>query len=219
MILSHINDHYPCLKTQDTLSRAKKLFEQFQINLLAVIDKGQFLGFINPETLQQHFPEQKIADILPELKNDHLFSENDLLSAIPIFEKYQATILPVVDEQKRFLGYLTFDTLGKEMILTDLNLSIGGIIKIQFHQQRDSLSQIIRIIEENNGLVVKSFIKDQQTEQKLSSLVLQIKTEQLGKIIQHLERHGYFIEHSIQLVGEENLDHSRYDSLMKYLTI
>lgn len=219
MILSQIADQYPILKPQETLSRANKLFEQQQFNLLAVVEKNIFIAIITPKDLKNHFPEQKIAELIPELAKDAVLAENDLLSTIPLFEKYNSKILPVIDDQNRFIGYIEFESLGKEMIQSDFNQEEGGIIKIQFHKQRDSLSQIIRIMEENKALVIKSYIKDRQEENSLPSLVLQVKTEQLGNLVQHLERHGYFVEQSFQLIGSENFDHSRYDSLMKYLTI
>lgn len=219
MILSQIADQYPILKPQETLSRANKLFEQQQFNLLAVVEKNIFIAIITPKDLKNHFPEQKIAELIPELAKDAVLAENDLLSTIPLFEKYNSKILPVIDDQNRFIGYIEFESLGKEMIQSDFNQEEGGIIKIQFHKQRDSLSQIIRIMEENKVLVIKSYIKDRQEENSLPSLVLQVKTEQLGNLVQHLERHGYFVEQSFQLIGSENFDHSRYDSLMKYLTI
>ena len=219
MILSQIADQYPILKPQETLSRANKLFEQQQFNLLAIVEKNIFIAIITPKDLKNHFPEQKIAELIPELAKDAVLAENDLLSTIPLFEKYNSKILPVIEDQNRFIGYIEFESLGKEMIQSDFNQEEGGIIKIQFHKQRDSLSQIIRIMEENKALVIKSYIKDRQEENSLPSLVLQVKTEQLGNLVQHLERHGYFVEQSFQLIGSENFDHSRYDSLMKYLTI
>ncbi len=219
MILNHISDHYPILKPQDSLSKAQKLFEQFQISFLAIVDRGQFLGFLNKQNLQHQYPDQKIIDLKDDLAKDSLLGENDLFTAIPFFGKYDSKIAPIVDENERFLGYLERDTLGKELIDSDLNLDDGGIIKIQFHQQRDSMAQIFRILEENKALVVKSILQDKGEEHKLPTLMLQVKTQQLGNLVQHLERHGYLIEQSYQLVGSDNFDHSRYESLMKYLTI
>ncbi len=219
MILSQVIDHYPSLKLQDSLSRAQKLFEQFQISILAVVEKGQFKGILTQQNLQNHYPEQKISEIASELAKDALVGENDIFSSLPLFEKYNEKILPVVDEHDKFLGYLERDALAKEIILSDNNLEEGGIIKLQFHQQRDSMSQIFRILEENKALVIKSFLKDGQNDNQLPTLIIHVKTQQLGILVQHLERHGYVIENSFQLIGTNNFDHSRFESLMKYLTI
>jgi len=219
MILSQLVDHIPSLKPQDQLARAQKLFEQLHTTLLAVVDKGQFVAILTISDLEKGYPEQKISDLLADLSTDALFAEDDLLVSIPLFEKYNSKLLPIKDEQNRFLGYLEFDALGNEVIKSNLNNLEGGIIKIQFHQQRDSFSQISRIIEENNGFIIRSFVKENTDEKKLPLLVLQIKTEQLGNIVQHLERHGYLVEQSFHLIGNERIDHSRYESLMKYLTI
>lgn len=219
MILSQLVEYLPSLKPQDQLARAQKLFEQFHTTLLAVVDKGQFKAIITISDLEKGYPEQKISDLLTDLSRDALLGEEDILVSIPFFEKYNCKFLPVIDEQKHFLGYLEFETLGNELIKSNANNQEGGIIKIQFHQQRDSFSQIIRIIEENNGFVIRSFVKEHTNENKLPLLILQVKTEQLGNIVQHLERHGFFIEQSFHLVGNENYDQSRYESLMKYLTI
>lgn len=219
MILSQLVDYIPSLKPQDQLARAQKLFEQFHISLLAVVDKGQFKAIITVSDLEIGYPEQKISDLITELSKDALLGEDDILVSIPLFEKYNCKFLPVIDNQNHFLGYLEFEALGNEIIKSNTNNQEGGIIKIQFHQERDSLSQILRIIEENKGYVIRLFVKENIDEHKLPLLVLQIKTEQLGNIVQHIERHGFFVEQSFHLVGNESYDQSRYESLMKYLTI
>lgn len=219
MILSQIVDHYPTLKLQDTLLKAGKLFDQYLVNSLAVVDKGIFKGVLSTDTLKKHYPDQKISSILDELERESAEAENDILTTLPLFEKYNSKIIAVTDQQHRFMGYFERDSLANEIIQSGLNAEEGGIIKITFHQQQDVLSQIIRIVEEHKGTVIKSYLKDRKEENKLPVLVLQIKTEQLGFLVQQLERHGYLIENSFRLVGSEDFEHDRYDSLMKYLNI
>lgn len=213
------SDLFPVLKVQDSLSKVGKLMDLHQINLLAIAEKGTFKGFITQNILSNFYPEQKISEILEELPKEALLVDSDDLLAIPFFEKYQSKIFPLINENEKFEGYFSLETLAEQFLFSKYNSEEGGFIKVQFNPQVDSQSAIFSIIEEYKGLVIKSFLKDRQEEELLPLLVIQVKTQQLNFLVQQLERHNYVIEQSFRTVGAEEVDHSRYDLLMKYLNM
>ena len=218
-MLPNSSDLLPTVKLQDTLLKVGKLMDLHQTNLLAVVDKGFYKGIITQKLLAEHYPEQKISDILEALPHEAIPMDSDGLTAIPFFEKYQSTIFPMVNEKEQFEGYYSIVSLAKEFIHSKFNLEEGGILKIQFNPQIDSFSAIASIIEEYKALITKSFLKDRQEEELLPLLVVQVKTQQLHLLVQQLERHGYLVEQSFRLVGTEEIDQSRYELLMKYLNM
>jgi acetoin utilization protein AcuB len=74
------------------------------------------------------------------------------------------------------------------------------------------LSTIIRIIEEENGFVVRSFFQEPH-------VVLQVQTETFGKIISNLERHGIFIEKAFVFGEQLEVDQDRFDHLMRFIDL
>jgi len=142
--------------------------------------------------------------------------EEDLLASIPVFDKSGLALLSITNEDNRWQGYLNVETLQKELFSTGFNSDNGGIIRIPFHIQRDSFSQIARIIEEEKGLIVRSYLKTK--EQSLPEMVIQVQCNKFTTLIQSLERHGFMVEKAFmfgrQTQEEEAL---RFDLLMKYL--
>ncbi|RVU24757.1 CBS domain-containing protein [Sandaracinomonas limnophila] len=215
MILNQINTELPTLKPSDSLGKAHKLFENSSIQLLAIVEKGKFLGNILPENLHKTYPEQKVSDLFDITSKEALEESQDIRATLPLFQKLNTRNLAVIDAEKRFLGYLEWNELADEMLKSDFNLENSGIISLGFHQQRDSLANIIRILEENRALVIKTYLKER--ENQLPELNLQVKTEQLNFLVQQLERHGFLVEKAFHLMGDEAENHSNYDLLMKYL--
>ncbi len=213
------SDLYPTLKPQDSLLKAGKLMDVHQSPLLAVVEKGSFKGIVTRTILAAHYPEEKISSLIDSLPKEAVWLDDDGLVAMPFFEKYHSPIFPIIDEEEKFRGYYTMELLAEELLRTKYNAEDGGILKVQFNPQTDAMSGIIAILEEYKALVVKSFLIDRQEEGQLPLLILQIKTQQLQVLVQHLERHGYFVEQAYRLVGGEEIDQSRYDLLMKYLNI
>lgn len=213
------NDLYPTLKLQDSLLKAGKLMDVHQTSLLAVVEKGIFKGIITRAILSEHFPEEKISSMINSLSKEAAWWDADGMLALPFFEKYQSPIFPLIDEGEKFRGYYTMELLAEDLLRSKYNAEEGGILKVQFNPQRDAISGIIAILEENKALVVKSFLKDRQEEGLLPLLTLQVKTQQIQVLVQHLERHGYLVENAFRLVGAEEVDHSRYDLLMKFINM
>lgn len=215
MIFNQINTELPTLKPSDSLGKAHKLFENSNLQLVSIVEKGKFLGNLSPKELNNTFPEQKVSDLLDIVSKTAIEDQQDIRIALPFFQKTKARNIPVIDSENRFLGYLEWNILADEMLKSDFNMEYSGIICLGFHQQRDSLANIIRNLEENRALVIKTYLKER--ENQLPELNLQVKTEQLNFLVQQLERHGFLVEKAFHLMGDETENHSNYDLLMKYL--
>jgi hypothetical protein len=127
-------------------------------------------------------------------------------------------MLPVVNEEGNWQGYLTWESVAKTTFFTGFNAGNGGIIRILFHSQRDSLSSIARIIEENKGTITRTYLtKMDRPEYNSPELIIQVQTEQFPTLIKSLERHDVQIEKAFMFGSTEFVDQSRFDLLLKYL--
>jgi hypothetical protein len=140
------------------------------------------------------------------------------LASLPFFEESGFWIIPVVDEQMKYQGYLPWQSVAKTLFYTGFNAQNGGIIRIVFHTQRDSMSVIAKIIEENKGLITRSYLtKSTKEDHVWPELILQIQTDQFSAIVKSLERHEVHIEKAFMFGDQEEVDQSRFDLLLKYL--
>lgn len=212
-MLSHLNYDLPVLRLTDSVAKALKTLRAQGVNALAVVDNKDFIGLISSEILSQALsPEQSLADLRNHFSTFRMEEEEDVLASLPWFDEPTLDVIAITNGEGSFRGYLTKNEVGNLLLNSGLENKNGGIIRIPFQASRDSLSTIIRIIEEENGFVVRSFFQE-------PNVVLQVQTEAFGKIISNLERHGIFIEKAFVFGEQLEIDQDRFDHLMRFIDL
>lgn len=212
-MLSHLNYDLPVLRLTDSVAKALKTLRAQGVNALAVVDNKDFIGLISSEILSQALsPEQSLADLRSHFSTFRMEEEEDVLASLPWFDEPTLDVIAITNGEGSFRGYLTKNQVGNLLLNSGLENKNGGIIRIPFQASRDSLSTIIRIIEEENGFVVRSFFQE-------PNVVLQVQTEAFGKIISNLERHGIFIEKAFVFGEQLEIDQDRFDHLMRFIDL
>jgi CBS domain-containing protein len=197
----------------DSVSKTQKTLRTNGINALAVVEKKQYIGLVTEETLSQAIsPDQTLADLQAHFSTLQMEEEEDVLASLPWFDDSTVELIAITNPSGLFTGYLTKSTVGNLLLKSGLEQKNGGIIRIPFQSSRDSLSSIIRIIEEENGFVVRSFFQE-------PILVIQVQTETFGKIISNLERHGIFVEKAFVFGEQLEVDQDRFDHLMRFIDL
>jgi len=192
------------------------IMDQLKVNQLPVIDlQKNFLGIINDEIIMELedlndplFVLKKKFDFKFILRGSHLFE------AMKIISQNNLVNLPVVDKNYNYIGLISIIDVLKAFNIYDDYISNKFIIVISSTQKNYILSEIYRIIEDNNGIVNKFWrvIKNDKVE-----LNLIIDSERKERIIRALERYNYkisacFFDYDIKDNFEDN-----FESLYKYL--
>ena len=219
MALAFLSFDLPTISIQDSVQKSLKIMHSNNMNVISVLDKKQWIGNITEEMLMKAMhSDGKIDQFQHELNQVKIETEEDILASLPFFEESGFGVIPVVDDQMKYQGYLTWQSVAKTLFYTGFNAQNGGIIRIVFHTQRDSMSMIAKIIEENNGLITRSYLtKSTKEDHVWPELILQIQTDQFSAIVKSLERHEIHIEKAFMFGNHEEVDQSRFDLLLKYL--
>ena len=213
LMLSHLNSDLPVLRLTDSVAKALKTLRIQGVNALAVVENKDFIGLISSEVLSQALsPEQSLSDLRTHFSTFRMEEEEDVLASLPWFDEPSLDLIAITNTDGLFRGYLTKNSLGNLLLNSGVENKNGGIIRIPFQASRDSLSTIIRIIEEENGFVVRSFFQE-------PNVVLQVQTETFGKLISNLERHGIFIEKAFVFGEQLEVDQDRFDHLMRFIDL
>lgn len=213
LMLSHLNYDLPVLRLTDSIAKALKTLRTQGVNTLAVVENKNFIGLVSSEILSQALSsEQSLADLRTHFSTFRMEEEEDVLASLPWFDEPTLDVIAITNGEGSFRGYLTKNEVGNLLLNSGLENKNGGIIRIPFQASRDSLSTIIRIIEEENGFVVRSFFQE-------PNVVLQVQTEAFGKIISNLERHGIFIEKAFVFGEQLEVDQDRFDHLMRFIDL
>lgn len=219
LVLSHVSFEYPTLSLQDSLPKALKTIESHKVPALSVLDGKKWVGNVTAVQISQQLSyAAKLKDIQSEFQKDKLELEEDILASLPLFESTRFSLLPVVNENGNWMGYIHQDVIANMFIQSGFSGKNGGILRIPFHVQRDSMSVILRIIEENKGLMIRSFFHhSEKNPQALPEWVIQVQTDQFSNLVKSLERHDVAIEKAFMFGQQEDVDQLRFDLLLKYL--
>lgn len=219
LTLAYLSYDFPVLKLTDSIQKAMKVFHDHELTNLAVMDGKKFVGNVTKELLaNSHQPSGKLGELTSFFKDYSLEADEDLFASLPIFEKSQFKLIPVVNDAQEWQGYISLNTVGEAIAMNGFNGEDGGIIYIPFHIQHDSFSLIARIIEENRGLITRScMLRNSKDALGLPELMVQIQTEQFSGIIQGLERHGVIVNKAYMFGKREAADKERFDLFMKFL--
>lgn len=213
LMLSHLNYDLPVLRLTDSVAKALKMLRAQGVNALAVVENKQYIGLVSAEILSQALsPVQSLFDLKNHFSSFKMEEEEDVLASLPWFDEPSCDIIAITNADNLFRGYLTKSEVGNLLLNSGVENKNGGIIRIPFQASRDSLSTIIRIIEEESGFVVRSFFQE-------PNVVLQVQTETFGKIISNLERHGIFIEKAFVFGEQLEVDQDRFDHLMRFIDL
>ncbi|MAQ47488.1 MAG: hypothetical protein CMD27_01240 [Flavobacteriales bacterium] len=197
------------------------------INILAIMDeyKTYQLPVVNGNNELLGIINESVIINMEDLKNSLQFVRHEMLKifivldthifeAIKIIAENQLSILPVVNKDYNYIGYLKSTDVIKKIGETSILYSNTFIIVISTKPKHYLLSEISRLIEENTGTILTLWKELKEEKTNIHILITCTNSE---RIIQALERYNYDIASIfINKSDFESLD-NRFESFIKYL--
>jgi len=205
------------LHPDDDGLRAISLMEELRVNHLPVVRNGFYLGILSEkEILNWDNEEEFIEEHLEEISAPSVIGTQHLFDIIEELEKFSLTVIPVLDEEKHYLGSITNRKLLYTIAKSTSIQSNGGVIVLRMNQNDYQMSEIARIVEDNNTKILSSYITSIPDALQIE-LTLKLNTMDINSIVKDLERFDYNVSASFN-TEETNDDFTdRYESLMRFL--
>jgi acetoin utilization protein AcuB len=215
-----INDMVPALTMKDDAEKAILWMGELRANFLPVIENSHFKGFISEEIIfENNDLEKKISTIKLIGDNCYLNKNQHFYDVIKLFRDFNIDMVAIVDDDDLYLGVVTIDDIMNAFSQTSAIQSPGGIIILKLKQIDYSLSEVARLVEENNAKILSTYIKADPIESDRILLTLKINTSEISRIIATLERFGYTIIAQFKESPDKIDQRDRLDLLMKYINI
>ena len=205
------------LHPDDDGEKALSLMEDLRVSHLAVVRNNFYLGLISEnEILEWESTNELIEQHLPNLMAPYVLCTQHFFDIIEVLEKNSLSIVPILSEEKKYIGAISNRKLLYTIAKSTAVQSIGGVIVLEMNQNNYSLSEIARIVESNNAKILSSYITSVPDSTKME-LTIKISITELDSIIADLKRFEYNIMASYQdnSVNDDMME--RYESLMRYL--
>lgn len=215
-----INHMIPPLKLRDDAHKAMLWMEELRSNELPVVDNELFKGIITEDLiLEVNDVDKLIGDF--ELENsDCVVSKNShFYDVLKVASEQNAKMVGVIDDEGKYIGVISVqDTIVAFAQSAAVQIP-GSILVLSINSIDYSLTEISRLIEENNAKILSSSIKEDELDTSKLRVTLKINTLDLTAIVATLERFGYKIIARFQETKVEEGETDRINMLLKYLDI
>ena len=204
----------PTINQHTTGNMALLIMEEYKTSHLIVLSKTDFKGILNQDSiLAMEDLTKEINTILNEAKNISLNTTNHICVALKTFSEHKVSIIPIFDNNI-YYGYITIADviykIGEPYQLTEI-----GILTIECTMEDYSLSEISRLIEQNKGKVISSFVQINPNSKNIYVDII-INQKNLTRIIKSLKRFKWNVIETYDTSLFENLD-NRFDSFLRFL--
>jgi acetoin utilization protein AcuB len=208
----------PILKPEDTGDTALRIMEEYHLTELPLVAEDNYLGLIQESDLMElenhnemlgagHFRNFKPAII----GSAHPFE------AIRLANEMNISVLPVVDNDQKYVGSVTKDSFLKYVSENSGISEPGGIIVLEILPRNYTLPEIARICE-NEDITIMN-LQVHANERGMLEVTLKVNRSSLDALVSSFERHKY---HVTEVFGEKKHDDDmteKYHLLMNYINM
>jgi Mg/Co/Ni transporter MgtE len=216
-IKDYINNDYKAIDSQQTIAVVQGFFDDLSFSHFPVIEEEIYIGSIASDDIETFDIDKKVIDYKYTLEGFFVKTDMIWLDVLEIFAKNHTNLVPVLDENNKYVGYYEVEDIIKFFHETPFLKEQGGIIVVKKAILDYSMSQITQIVESNNGKLLGLFISEADFENV--QITIKISLGAMNDIIQTFRRYNYEI---ISEHHEDNYINSlkeRSDYLEKYLNI
>ena len=128
------------------------------------------------------------------------------------------TVVPILDENNEYIGCTDLLFLMSQITAVISIKEPGGILVLVMNIHDYSLTEIARIVEENNAKILSSYITSLPDSTEIE-VTIKINTTDLDRIIHTFNRYDYTIKASFAKGNFADDLKRRYDELMNYLNM
>lgn len=213
-----ISDTIPPLRPNDEVARALAWMDEFKVSHLPVVDGTRYIGLISEDNVMDGQEADLVSasreayDFASVTEAEHIYNVIRKLAATDL------TVMPVLSTEGVYLGCISiFDLLTRFEELAVVNQP-GGIIILQLNKNDYSLAQVAHVVESDSARILSSYVVEDVDTGKME-LTLKLDREEVGSIVQSLERYDYDVQAYFQETAHLEDLKGRYDELMRYINI
>ena len=208
----------PTVDFEATISEIKEIMNEFKLTQIAVVENGDFIGLISDTDIDDLSDTDTLKAHHDRLLNYSITEVQLVHDAVKIMSEHDLMVVPIIKEERTYVGSLSVHEImnyyGKTLAIEN-----GCSVFVLLMNRNDySLGEIAQIVEGNDAKIYAVQVFPEHNNDQIS-VVLSIKANDNGGILQSFNRYDYHVAASY----DENTFHddlkSRYEELMKYINM
>lgn len=209
----------PTLDPKDTGNRALTLMEENNLTQLPLVEEEKYMGLVQEnDVLDWEKPEAQIGQAGFLNYRPAVYASGHPYDALRIAHQQNLAVVPVIDNENTYLGSITRDDLLKYITENSGLDNPGGIIVLEMDPRNYSLTEIARICESEDVIVISSQLFTNPANGMLE-VTLKLNKTELGAVVSSFERHEYKIKEVFGEQGHEDDMMDRLKLLMNYINM
>lgn len=214
-----ISDEIPPLKENDNGRIALNWMDDFRLSELPVVKENNYLGLISEsDILDESDEEKELVHYATDLKKIFVHENEHVYEVISRMSAAKIRLMPVLDENAKYLGSISVDTLLEKISNLAAMREPGGILELEVNINDYSLAQIANIVESNGAKILSSYIFTHDDSTKMD-VTIKVNRTDLSAIIQTFERYNYTIAASYHKSEMEAEIKRKFDAFLHYLNM
>lgn len=203
---------------QSSVENAKIICREFPVTHIPVVENDQLLGCFSESDIQTLENKNAVlSDLTDVIHFFFVLDDVSLLELIKQFADHDCNIIPVLDKNRKYLGYFDLsdilDLFSEHPFLNEH----GTLLIVEKLKKEYSFSEIAQIIESNNGKILGQYISE--INESKTQITIKIVSDEINEIIQTFRRYNYSVisNHEDDYYLQDLKDRSDY--LQKYLNM
>ena len=215
-----INYMIPPLKTADDLDKARTWMDELRVSELPVSDQGQFLGLLTEEALlDAGYGAIAVGDVQLQATDSFVSQDQHYYELLKKAYSLGVRIVAVIDESGHYIGVVSVEDVV-EAFANSSSIQTPGAILILTMDQRDySLSEISKIVENSDAMVLSSHVLPHPEDYSKLQLTIKLNKEEVSHLSATLDARGYRVHKAYSNIEMGENEQERYESFMRYLKI
>lgn len=216
-VIDMIRNDFKALQTSERSDVVQDFFNDTHLSHFPVLQLDEFMGSLSQNDAETFTFDKDIDQYKYTFESFHARPEIGLLDLLELFARHQTDVVPVLDENNKYVGYYEVQDIIRIFNETPFLRDTGTTLIVEKDLLDYSMSQVLQIIESNNGKVLGCFISDSTAS--TVQISIKISSGGINEIIQTFRRYNY------EIISKHYEDYyladlkDRSDYLKKYLSI
>ncbi len=214
-----ISEYIPPLKYTETGERALNWMNEFRVSHLPVLHGNEYVGLVSDDDIfDMADPKHQLKDELINLPKPFVYSDRHVYDVMKLISDLKITTVPILNRENKYIGCTDLLYLMSQITAVGSIKETGGILVLKMAVHDYSLTEISRIVEENDAKILSSYVSSKSDSTEIE-VTLKINDVHLDRIIRTFERYDYVISETYAKGNHTEDIKKRYDELMNYLNM
>lgn len=214
-----INKALPVLTLKDKPSKGLKLMDEFKVAHLPVVENGDYLGLVSEKYLEElNEQHDGLKSHVHSFVRPFIFEDQHLFDALKLIDTFRISLIPVLGKDEKYVGSFTEYSLADSITGLTAVQQPGGIIILEMNPADYTLTQIAKIVEENDARILACYLTPQQGSERIE-VTLKINREDLSSILQTFSRYKYSVKASFHQSEYDEDMRRRFELFMNYVNM